>query len=90
MLLPICRMSLIGSFNEADSFVDYQTRMVGAAKEIARLATEMTAKSGTDVSKLATLAGDLTHRYNQLAQDSIGAAATTTNNDVAQKFVFSH
>lgn len=35
------RMSLIGSFNEADSFVDYQTRMVGAAKEIARLATEM-------------------------------------------------
>lgn len=34
-------MSLIGSFNETDSFVDYQTRMVGAAKEIARLATEM-------------------------------------------------
>lgn len=34
-------MSLIGSYNEADSFVDYQTRMVGAAKEIARLATEM-------------------------------------------------
>ena len=35
------RMSLIGSFNESDSYVDYQTRMVGASKEIARLATEM-------------------------------------------------
>lgn len=35
------RMSLLGSYDETDSFVDYQTRMVGAAKEIARLATDM-------------------------------------------------
>lgn len=37
----VCRMSLIGSYDETDSFVDYQTRMVGAAKEISRLATDM-------------------------------------------------
>ncbi|KAH9632859.1 hypothetical protein HF086_013646 [Spodoptera exigua] len=53
------RMSLIGSYDESDSFVDYQTRMVGAAKEIARLATDMTAKSATDASRLVQLGNEM-------------------------------
>ncbi|XP_075988138.1 talin_middle and talin-RS domain-containing protein rhea isoform X9 [Anticarsia gemmatalis] len=80
------RMSLIGSYDETDSFVDYQTRMVGAAKEIARLATDMTAKSATDASRLVQLGNEMCHKYEQLAQDSVGASATTPNSDVANRY----
>ncbi|XP_048001972.1 talin-1 isoform X2 [Leguminivora glycinivorella] len=77
------RLSLVGSFDETDSFVDYQTRMVGTAKEIARLATDMTAKAATDASRLVVLGNELCVKYEQLAQDSVGASATTPNADVA-------
>ncbi|XP_022816795.1 talin-1 isoform X3 [Spodoptera litura] len=79
------RMSLIGSYDESDSFVDYQTRMVGAAKEIARLATDMTAKSATDASRLVQLGNEMCQKYEQLAQDSVGASATTPNSDIANR-----
>ncbi|XP_037295734.1 LOW QUALITY PROTEIN: talin-1-like [Manduca sexta] len=79
------RMSLIGTYDETDSFVDYQTRMVGAAKEIARLATDMTAKSATDASRLVELGNEMCQKYEQLAQDSVGASATTPNGDVANR-----
>ncbi|XP_047038265.1 talin-1 isoform X7 [Helicoverpa zea] len=79
------RMSLIASYDEADSFVDYQTRMVGAAKDIARLATDMTAKSATDASRLVQLGNEMCQKYEQLAQDSVGASATTPNSDVANR-----
>ncbi|KAJ8706954.1 hypothetical protein PYW08_011088 [Mythimna loreyi] len=79
------RMSLIGTYDETDSFVDYQTRMVGAAKEIARLATDMTAKSATDASRLVQLGNEMCQKYEQLAQDSVGASATTPNGDVANR-----
>ncbi|XP_050558739.1 talin-1 [Spodoptera frugiperda] len=81
------RMSLIGSYDESDSYVDYQTRMVGAAKEIARLATDMTAKSATDASRLVQLGNEMCQRYEQLAQDSdsVGASATTPNSDIANR-----
>ncbi|XP_028167568.1 talin-1 isoform X4 [Ostrinia furnacalis] len=77
------RMSLIASYDENDSFVDYQARMIAAAKEIARLATDMTAKSATDASRLVQLGSEMVHKYESLAQDSLGAAATTPNADVA-------
>ncbi|GBP64326.1 Talin-1 [Eumeta japonica] len=78
-------MSLLGTYDEADSFVDYQTRMVGAAKEIARLATDMTAKAATDTNRLVPLGNEMCAKYEQLAQDSVGAAATTPNTDIAHR-----
>lgn len=35
------RMSLVGQYNESDTYVDFQTRMVENAKEIAKIAQEM-------------------------------------------------
>ncbi len=69
----------------AGSFVDYQTRMVRACKEIARLAQEMVSKSYSDVSALGPLALELSRNYGQLAEDSRGAAATAAGADVAQR-----
>lgn len=76
------RQSLLGA-SMSDSFVDYQTRMVQSAKEIARYANELNAKAATDPSKLAQLSVDMTHHYTQLAQDSVGASTSTTSPDVA-------
>lgn len=67
------------------SFVDYQTRMVQSAKEIARLANEMNAKAALDPSKLAQPSVDITHHYSQLAQDSVGASHVTTSSDSAMR-----
>lgn len=74
------RQSLHG-VSISEGFVDYQTRMVQNAKNIARLANEMNAKVALDPSKLGQLAVDMTHHYNQLAQDSIGASYTTSSPD---------
>ncbi|XP_037034773.1 talin-2 isoform X2 [Bradysia coprophila] len=74
------RQSLHG-VSISEGFVDYQTRMVQNAKDIARLANEMNAKVALDPSKLAQLSVDMTHHYNQLAQDSIGASYTTSSPD---------
>ncbi|XP_045782661.1 talin-1 isoform X2 [Maniola jurtina] len=79
------RMSLIGSYDETDSFVDYQTRMVGAAKEIARLATDMTAKAATEPTRLVEVGNEMCGKYERLAADSVGASATTPNGDIANR-----
>lgn len=76
------RQSLLG-VSSVDNFVDYQTRMVQSAKEIARLANEINAKAGLDQAKLPQLCVDITHHYTQLAQDSMGASATTTSPDIS-------
>ncbi|GAB0095550.1 talin-1 [Sergentomyia squamirostris] len=76
------RQSLLG-VSTTDNFVDYQTRMVQSAKEIARLANEINAKAGLDQSKLPQLCVDITHHYTQLAQDSMGASATATSSDIS-------
>uniref|UniRef100_T1J0N6 FERM domain-containing protein n=1 Tax=Strigamia maritima TaxID=126957 RepID=T1J0N6_STRMM len=70
-------------YSEDDSFVDYQTRMVNACKEIARTAQEMVTKSGSNPAELGSLAANLSHNYARLSDDSRGAVAVTTNNDVA-------
>ncbi|XP_063237314.1 talin-1 isoform X2 [Bacillus rossius redtenbacheri] len=67
------------------SFVDYQTRMVSAAKEVARVAQEMVTKSGTDAARLGPLCAELSHGYGQLAHDAVGAAAATSNADVSAR-----
>ncbi|XP_045457678.1 talin-1 [Melitaea cinxia] len=79
------RMSLLGTYDETDSFVDYQTRMVGVAKDIARLATDMTAKSATEPSKLVEVGNEMCGKYEKLAADSVGASATTPNADIANR-----
>ncbi|XP_061940107.1 talin-2 isoform X5 [Apis cerana] len=76
------RMSTIDT---VDSYVDYQTRMVEAAKEIARLAQEMSTKSSTDVGRLGPLAVDISHKYTQLARDTSGASAAASNADVSAR-----
>ncbi|KAL6268430.1 hypothetical protein P5V15_001566 [Pogonomyrmex californicus] len=76
------RMSTIDT---VDSYVDYQTRMVEAAKEIARLAQEMSTKSSTDVTRLGPLAVDISHKYTQLARDTSGASAAASNADVSAR-----
>ncbi|KAL0267697.1 UNVERIFIED_CONTAM: hypothetical protein PYX00_009891 [Menopon gallinae] len=78
------RSSTIG-VDQIDSFVDYQTRMVARSKEIARLAQEMVNKSNSDPEKLGQLSVDLTKNYAQLANDSIGAASSTSNVDVSTR-----
>ncbi|XP_012529648.1 talin-1 isoform X1 [Monomorium pharaonis] len=76
------RMSTVDT---VDSYVDYQTRMVEAAKEIARLAQEMSTKSSTDVARLGPLAVDISHKYTQLARDTSGASAAASNADVSAR-----
>ncbi|XP_012276723.1 talin-1 isoform X2 [Orussus abietinus] len=73
------------TIDTVDSYVDYQTRMVEAAKEIARLAQEMSTKSSTDVGRLGPLAVDISHKYTQLARDACGASAAASNADVSSR-----
>ncbi|KAK0087903.1 hypothetical protein PV325_013782 [Microctonus aethiopoides] len=73
------------STDSVDSYVDYQTRMVEAAKEIARLAQEMSTKSSTDVSRLGPLAVDISHKYTQLARDTSGASAAASNAQISSR-----
>ncbi|XP_050295854.1 talin-1 isoform X2 [Anthonomus grandis grandis] len=75
------RASLI--ISDSDNYVDYQTRMVECAKEIAKISGELATKAATDTQQLATLSAQLSHKYMQLSNDSIGAAAAATNGEVA-------
>lgn len=78
------RQSLLNA-SYSDSFVDYQTRMVQTAKEIARLGNEMSAKATIESQIMPELGMDLTKHYIQLTQDSVGASTTTTSPDVAMR-----
>ncbi|XP_075218972.1 talin_middle and talin-RS domain-containing protein rhea isoform X1 [Lycorma delicatula] len=84
---PQQRLSFI--HDSTDSYVDYQTRMVASAKEIARLSQEMVLKSSSDVSQVGPLAAQLTHQYAQLATDSGGAAVATANPEVSSRLATS-
>ncbi|XP_060536716.1 talin-1 isoform X2 [Cylas formicarius] len=77
------RASLIMS--DSDGYVDYQTRMVECAKDIAKISGEMATKAATDTQQLAPLSAQLSHSYAQLASDSIGAAAAATNGEVGTR-----
>ncbi|XP_069174235.1 talin-2 isoform X3 [Procambarus clarkii] len=71
--------------DDIDSFVDYQTRMVTAAKEIARLAQDMVGKATADASQLGNLGASVSHQYSSLSSDSAGAIRQTTNVEVASR-----
>lgn len=78
------RASFLGA-NITDSFVDYQTRMVKWAQEIARTGNEINNIAPTDPARLPQLCSELTHHYTQLAQDAIGACTTTTSGDISAR-----
>ncbi|XP_017774741.1 PREDICTED: talin-2 isoform X2 [Nicrophorus vespilloides] len=78
------RASLILTDSDV-SYVDFQTRMVECSKDIAKLAGEMSSKAGIEPQRLAPLSADLSHKYSQLASDSIGAAAASSNMEVSMK-----
>ncbi|GFT39672.1 talin-2 [Nephila pilipes] len=67
------------------SFVDYQTRMVTNSKEIAKIAQDMIVKSTTDAAQLGPLAAKLAHLFANVAGDTRGAVASTSNLDVANR-----
>ncbi|XP_013776088.1 talin-2-like [Limulus polyphemus] len=71
--------------SESDSFADYQTKMVNASKEIARIAQDMVAKSTTNVNHLGPLAANLSHQYAIVANESRGAVSATSNSEVASR-----
>lgn len=66
-----------------DSYVDYHTRMVGSAKEIARISQEMMTKSWSDVKSMSGLSSQLTHQYSKLCNDCVGAVASASNPEVS-------
>ncbi|KAL1132788.1 hypothetical protein AAG570_010740 [Ranatra chinensis] len=76
------RSSLV--LETGDSYVDYQTRMVREAKEIARIAQEMVIKR-----QGGQLSADLSHHYTRLAQDCVGARVTSNNPEVASRLTTS-
>ncbi|KRT81226.1 hypothetical protein AMK59_5662, partial [Oryctes borbonicus] len=75
------RASLIMCDGESD-YVGYQTRMVECAKDIAKIASEMSTKATIEPQRLAPLSADISQKYAQLANDSVGAAAASTNGEV--------
>ncbi|XP_025831317.1 talin-2 isoform X1 [Agrilus planipennis] len=77
------RASLI--MGSEDSYVNYQTRMVENAKRVAKISGEMATKAAMDPQYLPSLAAELSQKYTQLANDSIGAAVTSTNGEVSTK-----
>ncbi|KAK2151016.1 hypothetical protein LSH36_379g01080 [Paralvinella palmiformis] len=74
-----------GVLNENLSYVDYQTNMVALARKIARNAHDMNVKSSSNVEGLGALANLLTRDYNQLSQDSKGAIALCSNQDISNR-----
>ncbi|CAN7981389.1 unnamed protein product, partial [Ixodes pacificus] len=78
-------VTLLGSSPQPQelSYVDYQTRMVRSAKEVARVAQDMVAHASHDPSRLTPLAADLSHHYAALAADARGAMAATASSDVS-------
>ncbi|KAL3884759.1 hypothetical protein ACJMK2_024867 [Sinanodonta woodiana] len=73
------------SVSEDMSFVSYQTNMVKLAKQIAHTAQDMVGKSSSNISELGAVANQLTRDFDLLANDSRGAAATASNQDVASR-----
>ena len=79
------RPNIGSAVDENMSFVDYQTSMVSAAQEIARLAHDMVAKLSTDPSQLGQLGASVAHQYGKLAADTAGAIHHSSNAETAAR-----
>ena len=71
--------------NDKMAYVDFQTRMVRLAKQIAQYAQDMVGKASTDPSQIGAIANQLTRDYRTLADQCRGAVATTTNFETGQR-----
>ncbi|XP_011503803.1 PREDICTED: talin-2 [Ceratosolen solmsi marchali] len=74
----------ISTIENCDSFVDYQSRMIDAVKEIAHLAQEISSKA-MDTGILGPVLVDISHKYIQLAKDTYSASIATSNSAVSSK-----
>jgi talin len=73
-----------GSFASSgtENYVDFQSRMVNSAKEIARLSQDMVSKATLDPNQIPAISSEITQHYIQLANDARGAVATTISTDI--------
>uniref|UniRef100_A0A6A7G0J5 Talin-2-like isoform X3 n=2 Tax=Hirondellea gigas TaxID=1518452 RepID=A0A6A7G0J5_9CRUS len=71
--------------DEGYSFVDYQTSMVAASKEIAHVAQDMIARLSTDPSQLGQLGANVAHQFNKLAGGTSGAIQLSSTQEIASR-----
>jgi len=70
------------------NFVDFQTKMVNSAKELARIAQEIVVKCNTGnptPQQLTSLTSKLSHCYEELSKETIGAISSTGNLEIGNR-----
>ncbi|XP_078579993.1 uncharacterized protein LOC144864098 isoform X21 [Branchiostoma floridae x Branchiostoma japonicum] len=69
----------------AGSFVDYQTKMVKIAKQLARTSHDMVGKASSSPDELGPQANALSHDFSELAAQSKGAMATINSPELSDR-----
>ncbi|KAI8493573.1 Talin-1 [Branchiostoma belcheri] len=67
------------------TFVDYQTKMVKIAKQIARTSHDMVGKASSSPEELGPQANSLSHDFSELAVQSKGAMATINSPELSDR-----
>ncbi|XP_066270432.1 talin-1-like isoform X14 [Branchiostoma lanceolatum] len=67
------------------TFVDYQTKMVKIAKQIARTSHDMVGKASSSPEELGPQANALSHDFSELAAQSKGAMATINSPELSDR-----
>lgn len=70
------------------NFVDYQTRMMNTAKELARIAQEIVIKCNSgnpSPQQLASLTANLSQCYEELSKETFGAISSTGNLEIGNR-----
>lgn len=70
------------------NFVDFQTRMVNTAKELAMIAQEIIVVSNSgnpSPQQLASLTANLSHCYEELSKETLGAISSTGNLEIGNR-----
>ncbi|XP_023248015.1 talin-2 [Copidosoma floridanum] len=77
--------NVLTSQDSFDSFVTYQARIIEAAKDISRMALEILSISRMENTKLNSLVIKMSHKYTDLAQDTLRATIATFNEEMSTK-----
>lgn len=70
------------------NFVDFQTKMVNTAKELARIAQDIVVKCNSgnpSPQQLAGLTANLHHCYDELSRETFGAISSTGNLEIGNR-----
>ena len=69
------------------NFVDYQTKMVNSAKELARIAQEIVVKCNSNPTpqQLTSLINNLCKCYEEVTKDTFGAISSTGNLEIGNR-----